>query len=156
MARKDRSSSTKRWPNTCIERTSRRLCAHRLGLSTSDLEFVEWLVRNSVPFVLVFTKTDKVTPTTVQTNIDAFTDRISGWCENLPEIFTCSATARHGRSELLGVIEAAIATDEDEAPVDAERAPQGAVIPFEALPPLAGGLTAGHARGRRPNAARPW
>jgi len=31
-----------------------------------DLEFVEWLVRHAVPFVLVFTKTDKVTAVTAQ------------------------------------------------------------------------------------------
>src|SRR5260370_36665618 len=34
-----------------------------------DLEFVEWLVRHTVPFVLVFTKTDKVSTAKVQTNI---------------------------------------------------------------------------------------
>ena len=43
-----------------------------------DLQFVEWLARNAVPFVLVFTKTDKVTPATVQANIAAFTARIVG------------------------------------------------------------------------------
>ena len=69
-----------------------------------DLEFVEWLVRRAVPFVLVFTKTDKVSATTVQTNIAAFTDRISAWFEKPPAVFTCSATARQGRQELLGVI----------------------------------------------------
>ena len=73
-----------------------------------DVEFVEWLARNSVPFVLVFTKTDKVTPATVQANIAAFTDRISGWFEKLPAIFTCSAMAKQGREELLGVIDEAM------------------------------------------------
>ena len=34
-----------------------------------DLEFIGWLARNAVPFVLVFTKTDKVTPAMVQANI---------------------------------------------------------------------------------------
>ncbi len=62
-----------------------------------DLEFVEWLTRHAVPFVLVFTKTDKVTPATVQANIAAFTDRISAWFEKLPAIFTCSATTAQGR-----------------------------------------------------------
>ena len=69
-----------------------------------DLEFVEWLVRRSVPFVLVFTKTDKVPAATVQTNIAAFTDRISAWFEKLPAMFTCSAETGQGRQELLGVI----------------------------------------------------
>jgi GTP-binding protein len=70
-----------------------------------DLEFVEWLVRHSVPFVLVFTKTDKVSAATVQTNIAAFTDRISAWFEKLPAIFTCSADSGQGRQELLAIID---------------------------------------------------
>src|SRR3954470_24854982 len=45
----------------------------RLGPKGIDLEFVEWLVRHAVPFVFVFTKTDKVTPTAAQANIAAFT-----------------------------------------------------------------------------------
>ncbi len=73
-----------------------------------DLEFVEWLATNSVPFVLVFTKTDKVTPAVAQANMAAFTDRISGWAVNLPEIFTCSAKTKQGRTELLAMIEGAI------------------------------------------------
>ena len=73
-----------------------------------DLEFVEWLVRHAVPFVFVFTKTDKVTPATVQANIAAFTARISAWFEKLPAVFTCSAQTRQGRPELLGVIDEAM------------------------------------------------
>src|SRR5208282_3599018 len=69
-----------------------------------DLEFVEWLVRHAVPFVFVFTKTDKVSAVTAQTNIAAFTDRISAWFEKPPSVFTCSAATRQGRQELLGVI----------------------------------------------------
>ena len=49
-----------------------------------DLEFVEWLVRHAVPFVFVFTKTDKVSAVTAQANIAAFADRISAWFEKPP------------------------------------------------------------------------
>ena len=73
-----------------------------------DVEFVEWLARNAVPFVLVFTKTDKVASAMVQANIAAFTARIAGWFEKLPAIFTCSATTAQGRQELLGVIDEAM------------------------------------------------
>jgi len=117
-----------------------------------DLEFVEWLAINSIPFVLVFTKTDKVTPTTVRTNIEAFTDRISGWSVKLPEIFTCSATTRHGRSELLGVIEEAMAAEQAES----GQPPQDAVIPPEDLPATGRRVSVRETRGRRPNPARPW
>jgi GTP-binding protein len=77
----------------------------RLTPQAIDLEFVEWLVRHTVPFVLVFTKTDKVSAVTAQTNMAAFSDRISAWFEKPPAVFTCSATTRQGREELLGVID---------------------------------------------------
>src|SRR5471032_3231804 len=73
-----------------------------------DLAFVEWLARNAVPFVLVFTKTDKELPAVVEANIAAFTARIAGWFEKLPEVYRCSATTGNGRSELLGVISATL------------------------------------------------
>jgi GTP-binding protein len=76
-----------------------------LGPQQIDLEFVEWLVRRAVPFVLVFTKIDKVSVATVQTNVAAFTDRISAWFEKMPVGFKCSAETGQGRQELLGVID---------------------------------------------------
>jgi GTP-binding protein len=69
-----------------------------------DLEFVGWLVRHAVPFVLVFTKTDKVSAATAQTNMAAFRGRISAWFEKPPAAFTCSAKTAQGRKDLLGVI----------------------------------------------------
>jgi GTP-binding protein len=79
-----------------------------------DLEFVEWLVRREVPFVLVFTKTDKFPPATVEANIAAFTARIAPWFVQPPAMFTCSANTGAGRAELLGVI------DEQMAAIKAE------------------------------------
>ena len=70
-----------------------------------DMEFIEWLARNAVPFVLVFTKTDKVTAAEVQTNIAAFMAAIAAWFVQPPTSFTCSANTGDGRQALLGVIE---------------------------------------------------
>jgi GTP-binding protein len=70
-----------------------------------DLEFIEWLARHAVPFVLVFTKTDKVTPAEAQANIAAFQEKIAAWFVQPPTSFTCSANTGQGRQELLGVIE---------------------------------------------------
>jgi GTP-binding protein len=70
-----------------------------------DLEFIEWLVRNEVPFVLVFTKLDKVTPDAAQANIAAFMAAIAAWFVQPPTTFTCSANTGGGRQELLGVID---------------------------------------------------
>jgi GTP-binding protein len=110
-----------------------------------DLEFVEWLVRHAVPFVLVFTKTDKVPAATTQTNIAAFRDRISAWFEKLPAVFTCSAETGCGRQELLGIIDeqmTAISAESSRAPVPAEgRSPQTRVR---------------ENRKQRPDLNRPW
>jgi GTP-binding protein len=117
-----------------------------------DIEFIAWLARNSVPFVLVFTKTDKATPATVQANIAAFTARISGWFEKLPAIFTCSAMAKQRREELLGVI------DEAMTAIAAESAPAqpDAMTPPEDLTTTGRKTSTQAARKRRPDLARPW
>jgi len=70
-----------------------------------DLEFVEWLTRNSIPYVLVFTKADKQGSTKVQKNIDDFMKCISKWFAQPPAYYKCSAQTKQGRDELLGVIE---------------------------------------------------
>jgi GTP-binding protein len=113
-----------------------------------DLEFVGWLARHAVPFVLAFTKTDKGTPKTVQANIDAFTARIAAWFVKSPTIFTCSATTGQGRSELLGVIDEAMTAIQAEA-VQAPAAAEG-----QPAPSLKVGVR--EIRKRRPDLARPW
>jgi GTP-binding protein len=85
-----------------------------------DVEFIHWLAHNAVPFVLVFTKTDKCAPAIVQANITAFTARIAEWFTQPPAVFKCSATAKHGRHELLAVIDEMIT---------AIQADAGALVP---------------------------
>jgi GTP-binding protein len=119
-----------------------------LAPQAMDLEFVEWLVRHAVPFVFVFTKTDKVTPATVQANIAAFTARISAWFEKLPAVFTCSAQTRQGRPELLGVI--------DEAMTAINTASIRAPATHESSPGLSLPAPARENRKRRPDLHRPW
>jgi hypothetical protein len=124
------------------------------------LEFVEWLTRNSVPFVLVFTKTDRGTPEAAEANIAAFTARIAGWFEQLPEIFRCSATTAQGRSELLGVIGATL----DAIPKEAEPTPPAvATLPTEEIePPFSMKVRAGNTQEENPRekkklkGTRPW
>jgi GTP-binding protein len=150
VARKDKSKFN-RAVNEYLRDRPNLCCVFALidsGLSPQkmDLEFVEWLTRHSLPFVLVFTKTDTGTAATVQKNIQAFTDCISGWFEKLPAIFTCSAIAKHGRTELLRVIEESLV----EAP------PQEAVIPAEDLPANNRKVSTRSSQGKRPNPARPW
>ena len=111
-----------------------------------DLAFVEWLARNAVPFVLVFTKTDKETPAAVRANTAAFRAAISAWFEQPPACFSCSATQHQGRQELLGVIDEAISAIQAEA---RHTAGSSGSAPA-ATPPAKPG------RKRRPDLSRPW
>jgi len=122
-----------------------------------DLEFVEWLASNTVPFVLVFNKTDRVSAATVQANIKAFTDRISSWSVNLPEVFTCSARTKQGRKELLGMIEEAMIAVEAEAP--AESGPMSSDVempPEDTSAATSRKSKAQETRANRPHPTRPW
>jgi GTP-binding protein len=73
-----------------------------------DLEFVQWLGDQSVPFALVFTKTDKSKQAQLQKNVELFKESISDWFENVPEILTCSSVTKKGVPELLNVIDEAL------------------------------------------------
>ena len=77
----------------------------RLEPQKIDLEFIEWLGEESVPFALVFTKADKLSKGKLSANISAYKDRLlEGWGE-LPPLFITSSEERTGRDELLDYIE---------------------------------------------------
>jgi GTP-binding protein len=69
-----------------------------------DLDFINGLGENGVPFVLVFTKTDRIGKDTVDKNIALFMGKLSETWETLPSYFISSAEKRIGRTELLEYI----------------------------------------------------
>lgn len=77
----------------------------RLEPQKIDLEFIEWLGEESVPFALVFTKADKLSKGKLSANISAYKERLlEGW-EELPPLFITSSEVHMGREELLDYIE---------------------------------------------------
>lgn len=70
-----------------------------------DLEFIQWLGEEGVPFSLVFTKADKLSKGRLASNIEAYTAKLLEEWEELPPIFVTSSEERVGRDELLGYIE---------------------------------------------------
>ena len=70
-----------------------------------DLEFMEWLGENGVPFSIVFTKLDKLTHAKGKSNVQTYKDKLSEQWEELPPIFLTSSEKRVGRDEILGYIE---------------------------------------------------
>lgn len=69
-----------------------------------DLEFINQLGEWQVPFVLVFTKTDKNKPGATTRNVDLFLQRLLETWEEPPPYFLSSAVKRIGRKEILDYI----------------------------------------------------
>lgn len=70
-----------------------------------DLEFMEWLGENEVPFAIVFTKADKLGKVRLRENVEAYqTKLLETWVE-LPPVFVTSAEKGLGETELLSYIE---------------------------------------------------
>lgn len=70
-----------------------------------DLEFMEWLGENGVPFAIVFTKLDKLSPTAGKKSIANYCNVLLEQWEELPPIFATSSEDRRGRDALLDYIE---------------------------------------------------
>lgn len=70
-----------------------------------DLEFIQWLGEEGVPFALVFTKADKLTKGRLAANLEAYKARLLEEWEELPSIFVTSSEQQLGRDELLSYIE---------------------------------------------------
>jgi GTP-binding protein len=77
----------------------------RLEPQKIDLEFIEWLGLSSVPFAIVFTKADKLTPNKARQAVEAYKKKLLETWEELPPIFLTSAEKREGRDEVLSYIE---------------------------------------------------
>ena len=70
-----------------------------------DLEFLEFLGENGIPFAIVFTKTDKITQAELGSNIRKYKDSLLKTWEELPVMFFTSSEKKKGHREILQYIE---------------------------------------------------
>ena len=77
----------------------------RLEPQKIDLEFIEWLGENGIPFALVFTKADKQSAGKTKQNVECFLHTLKEQWEELPPYFVTSAEKRTGRDEVLDYID---------------------------------------------------
>ncbi|MCC8154786.1 MAG: ribosome biogenesis GTP-binding protein YihA/YsxC [Tannerellaceae bacterium] len=69
-----------------------------------DLEFMEWLGENGIPFSIIFTKIDKISKSRLKENTKVYTDKLLETWEELPPILFSSAEKREGREEIIRYI----------------------------------------------------
>jgi len=70
-----------------------------------DMLFMEWLGQNQIPFVIIFTKMDKLSSSQLNKNITKYkTEMLKTW-EDIPQTFRSSAESGLGKSDILKFIE---------------------------------------------------
>jgi GTP-binding protein len=77
----------------------------RIEPQKSDMEFMEWMGSSETPFVIVFTKTDKLKRNELIRNIEDYKKELKENWEELPYIILSSATTKLGKEEILNFIE---------------------------------------------------
>lgn len=71
-----------------------------------DMEFMQWMGENGIPFAIIFTKADKLKPKAIERDVKTYLDTLTAdmW-EEAPQHFVTSASHRSGRDELLNFID---------------------------------------------------
>lgn len=77
----------------------------RLEPQRIDLEFIEWLGENGIPFALIFTKADKQSVGKTKASVNRFLDTLKEQWEELPPHFISSSENKTGRQGILDYIE---------------------------------------------------
>ena len=69
-----------------------------------DIEFINWLGEARIPFVIVYTKTDRLKPEELESNISAIQQALLQYWQELPQQFITSSVKGEGRDEILQFI----------------------------------------------------
>ena len=72
-----------------------------------DSEFIQWLGENELPFLICFTKADKLSATQVTANITDYKAHLTPLWDELPKMMVTSAVKSMGKEEILNYIEGA-------------------------------------------------
>lgn len=69
-----------------------------------DLEFMEWLGENGIPFSIIFTKIDKVSKGKLAENLEVYQNKLFETWEELPHMLVSSSEKKDGKDEILNYI----------------------------------------------------
>ena len=80
----------------------------RLEPQKIDLNFIELLGTNGIPFGIIFTKADKLSQAQLNRSVATYKKRLSEQWEELPPMFISSSEKSTGREEILSFIESCL------------------------------------------------
>jgi len=69
-----------------------------------DLEFMEWLGENNIPFSIIFTKADKLRPLAIKNQVEDYKSILLETWEEMPNYFITSSSKNIGKDDVLGYI----------------------------------------------------
>ncbi len=87
----------------------------RLEPQKIDLDFIEMLANEGIPFGIIFTKADKLSKAQRTRSYDNYKKVLSETWEELPPIFVSSSETTLGKDEILGFVEECISVAEQDA-----------------------------------------
>lgn len=108
VSKKDRSAFTK-FIYEYLEKRTELICTFvlidcRHEPQKIDIEFMQWLGEKQIPFVIIFTKIDKLSKSKLENNLEVYkTEMLKNW-EEMPEIFLSSAEKGDGKDQILKFI----------------------------------------------------
>lgn len=71
-----------------------------------DLEFMQWMGENEIPFSIIFTKADKLKPKAIERHVEDYSNVMLEFWEEMPQYFVTSSSKHIGKEELLEFIDA--------------------------------------------------
>ena len=110
VSKKDKKTFQKYITNYFLQR-KQLVCAFvlvdiRHNPQPIDLEFMEWLGTNNIPFAIIFTKADKLKPKVIPEQVSQYLKKLTdGIWEEAPQHFITSSSNYIGKEELLGFID---------------------------------------------------
>ena len=109
VSKKQRSSFEKMITNYLSQRPNLVntfvLIDSRIPPQKIDLDFMQWMGENQLPFAMVFTKIDKLSSTALQKSLLKYKKEMAKMWEEMPQVFITSSSSRVGRLELLNYID---------------------------------------------------
>jgi len=91
--------------STCFAKEDHWLIDSRLPAQAIDLEFMAQLGRDHIPFVILFTKIDKMSSSALSKNLAAFKKAMLKEWEVMPPSITTSSQSKLGKDEVWSLIE---------------------------------------------------
>ena len=77
----------------------------RIPLQKNDMEFMTWLATHQLPFVIIYTKSDKLSDKKLVVSLRKIRDELLKYWETLPQEFVSSSETKLSKEEILSFID---------------------------------------------------